>query len=196
MTHIYFIRHAESDYSIRKSSIRPLTEKGLADCSLVTDFLHNKNIDIVLSSPYKRTVDTLQDFTNKYNFEMQTIEDFREMRSDSNYRARAIDFATYMKHLWADFNYRLGDGETLAECQNRNIVALEKVLNEYNGKNIAIGTHGIALSAIVNHYDDTFGYEDFMAMAFVFPWVVKMSFDQINCVKIEKIDIRKGKNND
>ena len=44
---------------------RELTEKGLEDRKLVTEFLWNKNIDLVLSSPYKRSVDTIKDFADK-----------------------------------------------------------------------------------------------------------------------------------
>ena len=189
MTNIYFIRHAESDYSIRESRVRPLTEKGLADCSLVTELLSNKDVDIVLSSPYKRAVDTLRDFADTYSFEIHTVEGFCEIRSDSSYLVRTIDFSTYMKSLWTDFNYRLGDGESLAECQRRNITALENVLARHKEKNIVIGTHGIALSTIINHYDAAFGYEGFMEMAFIFPWVVKMSFEKNICVGIETIDL-------
>jgi len=189
MTHIYFIRHAESDYSVRESRIRPLTEKGLADCGLVTEFLSNKNIDIVLSSPYKRTMDTLQDFASKFSFEIQVIEDFHEIKSDSGYLVRTVDFSEYMKSLWTDFNYRLGDGESLAECQKRNIAAFKKVLTQYEGKNIVIGTHGIALSSIINYYDNTFEYDNYMAMTDICPWVVKMSFDNDDCMGIEKIDL-------
>ena len=189
MTTVYFVRHAESDYSVRESRIRPLTEKGLADCRLVTDFLKDRNIDVVISSPYKRAVDTLKDFADKYNFDIMTIENFCEQRSDSGYLNRAVDFSVFMKSIWTDFNYRLSDGESLSECQERNIAGLEKVLTQYKDKNIVIGTHGIALSAIVNYYDNTFGYDDFMAMSFIFPWVVRMEFNDDGCISIEKIDI-------
>jgi len=189
MTTVYFIRHAESDYSVRESRIRPLTEKGFADCRLVTEFLCDKNIDAVLSSPYKRAVDTLRDFIQKNNFEIQTIEGFCEQRSDSSHLARTVEFSIYAKNHWADFSYKLGDGESLSECQGRNITALKKAISQYKGKNIAIGTHGIALSTIINYYDNTYMYEDFMAMAFIYPWVVKMSFDDEDRVTIEKFDL-------
>jgi len=188
MTTIYFIRHAESDYSVRESRIRPLTEKGMADCRLVTKFLSDKNIDIVLSSPYKRSVDTLKDFANKYKFDILEIEDFHEIKSKFEKIAEE-DFSTVMNSLWSDFNYRKHDGESLAECQSRNIAALEKVLTQHEDKNIVIGTHGIALAAIINYYDNTFHFDDFMHMSFIFPWVVKMTFDGINCTNIEKFDL-------
>ena len=51
MTTIYFMRHAQADNSVRDGRIRPLTEKGLADRKLVTEFLQDKDIDVVVSSP-------------------------------------------------------------------------------------------------------------------------------------------------
>lgn len=61
MTTIYFIRHAESDHSIHQDDIRPLTNKGWESRKIVTEFLKDKNIDIAVSSPYKRAVDTISD---------------------------------------------------------------------------------------------------------------------------------------
>ena len=74
MTNIYFIRHAESDISVRDPMARPLTEKGLADSRLVTDFLSNQNIDMVFSSPFKRAADTVRDFAETYGFAIKTIK--------------------------------------------------------------------------------------------------------------------------
>ena len=77
MTTVCLIRHAESDYSVRESRIRPLTPKGLADRALVTEFLRGKNIGAVLSSPYRRAVDTVAPFAEEKGFEMELLEDFR-----------------------------------------------------------------------------------------------------------------------
>ncbi len=38
MTHLYYVRHAQPDYSVHDDLTRPLTEKGMRDCALVTDF--------------------------------------------------------------------------------------------------------------------------------------------------------------
>jgi len=70
------------------------------------------------------------------------------------------DFNSFAKKQWEDFDYKLSDGESLREVQNRNIKALNEVLRMYEGKNIVIGTHGTALSTIINYYDSTYGYDD------------------------------------
>ena len=73
--------------------------------------------------------------------------------------------------------------------QKRNIKALEEVLEKYNNKNIVIGSHGTALSTIVNYYDNSFSYENFEAIVGVMPWVVKFIFEDKKCISIEEIDM-------
>ena len=53
MTKVYFVRHAEPNYNNHNDALRELSEKGMEDRKLVTKFLADKNIDVVLSSPYK-----------------------------------------------------------------------------------------------------------------------------------------------
>ena len=190
MTTVYFIRHAQADPSVRDGRIRPLTEKGLAGRRLVTEFLQNKRVDAVLSSPFKRAVDTIADFAKKNGHEIELVEDFRERTSDSDWD-RAADFFPLIERQWADFSYTLSDGESLGEVQARNISALNEALIRYQDQTIVIGTHATALSVIINHYDDTYGFADFMAMVHIMPWAVKMVFQKNACAAIEKIDLRK-----
>ena len=191
MTTIYFIRHAEplrSADSIYNDRTYPLSQKGLADRFLVTEYLLDKNIDIVLSSPFKRAVDTISDFAGKIGCEIELIEDFRERAISNDW---IDDFKGFAKKQWADFTYKLDGGESLSEVQERNVCKLHDVLARYKEKNIVIGTHGQALSLILNHYDDAFGFDDFMEMAHIMPWVVKMDFNECDCIRIEKIDLFK-----
>ena len=71
MTKVYFIRHAEPNYSNHDDLLRELTPKGMEDRKIVTEYLSNKKIDVVLSSPYKRAVMTLEDFAGKYGFKIE-----------------------------------------------------------------------------------------------------------------------------
>ncbi|MDF2941448.1 MAG: Phosphoglycerate mutase [Herbinix sp.] len=186
MTTIYFIRHAEPDYSNHDDLTRPLTEKGNRDVVLVNNYLEDKQIDIVLSSPYYRAIDTVKGFSNKINGNVIIIDDFRERKVDSDW---IEDFNAFSLKQWSDFDYKLSDGECLREVQKRNIKALNKVLAEYENKNIVIGSHGTALSTIINYYDDTYGYKEFDEIKLLMPWIVKFTFDSDQCVGIEKINV-------
>ena len=188
MTTVYFIRHAQSDNSVRDGRVRPLTERGLVDRKLVTKYLHDKNIDVVVSSPFKRAVDTVADFAEAHGFSIETIEDFRERKSDSDW-VRETDFYPFMERQWADFSYSLSDGECLAVVQERNIAALNEVLYKHQDKNIVIGTHGTALSTIINYYDHSYSFADFLAMVDIMPWIVKMEFIGNGFISMEMIDL-------
>ena len=54
MTKVYFVRHAEPNYNNHDDLTRELTEKGLRDREKVKEFLADKEIDVVMSSPFKR----------------------------------------------------------------------------------------------------------------------------------------------
>jgi len=171
---------------VHEDRVRPLSEKGLKDCALVTEFLQDKKIDAVLSSPYKRAVDTVSGFAGNAGMQIQTIEGFRERKVGSGW---IEDFAEYSRKQWADFGYKLESGEALGEVQARNVAALNEALALHRGRNIIIGTHGTALSTLINHYDDTYGHDDFMAMVDIMPWVVRMDFDDNGCVGMVKVDL-------
>lgn len=64
MTVVYFVRHAKPNFNNHDDRTRELTEQGLEDRKLVTKFLWDKDIDVVLSSSYKRAVDTVKEFAD------------------------------------------------------------------------------------------------------------------------------------
>lgn len=142
----------------------------------------------MLSSPYKRSIDTVKEFADTYGFKIETIYDFRERKTDSVW---IEDFSGFSKKQWDDFDYKHSDGESLREVQNRNIKALEVVLKKYRDKNIVIGSHGTALSAIINYYDKSFGYSDFLKIKSLMPWIVQLTFDNTTIKEIVKFDILK-----
>lgn len=187
MTTVYFIRHAEPNYDNHDDARRELSPKGLADRKLVTQFLAGQQIDVVLSSPYKRAVDTVKDFADSFGFQMELVDDFRERKIDSVW----IDnFQEFSKRQWQDFGYKLTDGECLRQVQERNIQALNGVLERFPGKNVAVGSHGTALSTIIHYYNPAFSYDDFERIRKLMPWIVRFEFDQDkNCSGIQYIDL-------
>ncbi|MGM9661774.1 MAG: histidine phosphatase family protein [Oscillospiraceae bacterium] len=186
ITTIYFVRHAEPNFDNHDDCARELTAKGLEDRKLVTAFLRDKRIDLVLSSPYKRAVDTVKDFADAMGYEIGLVEDFRERRVESGWIG---DFDAFCRRQWEDFDYKLPGGESLREVQSRNIAALRRVLKEHAGKNIVIGSHGTALSTILHYFDPSFGYDGFARIRRLMPWVVRFAFAGDRCVEIETYDL-------
>lgn len=184
MNKIYFVRHAKPDFSVHDDLTRPLTDKGIIDSKKLCEFLKGKSINKIYSSPYKRAIDTIKELAQNLNIKIEVVDDFRE-RKISNIWIE--DFNKFSKSQWENFEYKLNDGESLNEVQSRNIKALHKILNENSNQNIVIGTHGTALSTIINYYDKTFDYLSFTKIKDIMPFIVCMEFEKTNVLNIDYI---------
>lgn len=174
MTSIYFVRHAQPDRNVHDDRTRPLSEEGLRDSQAVTWVLKDKNIDYLMSSPYKRSMDTIKNLAETLGMEIHTDDDFRERNAG---KWHGNNFFEFIKRQWEDFNYRIEDGESLSEVQARNIRALKKVLAEHEGENVVIATHGTALSTILNYYYPQYDFECFKMIVDFMPFVIRLDFD-------------------
>ena len=186
MTTVYFVRHATPNFDNHDDLTRELTAQGLKDRSLVTEFLRDKKIDFVFSSPYKRSVDTVKQFADAQEMQITLVDDFRERKVGDEW---IEDFAEFSRRQWESFSYKLADGESLQEVQERNIRALRKLLETCANKNIVVGSHGTALSTIINYYEPSWGYDDFKRINMIMPWIVEFIFDGSKCVEIIKHNI-------
>lgn len=174
MTTIYFVRHALPDNTISNDRMRPLLEEGINDSRKVTECLKDKPIDFILSSPYRRSMDTVKDLATTLHMEIHVDEDLREREQGEGYGPDAI---LYRQNMWNDFSYKLGSAESMKELQTRNIRAIQKVLREHKGETIVIATHGAALSSILKYYEPELQYEDFIRILNYVPYVVRLTFD-------------------
>lgn len=183
MEKVYFVRHAKSDISIKDDLMRPLTKEGIEDCKKVTEFLLDKEITRIFSSPYKRSIDTIKNFADKVDLKINIIDDLRERKIDTLW---IEDFNKFAKEQWDNFEYKLSTGESLNEVQQRNIRALQHILEESPDKNIVISTHGTALSTIINFFNGEFRYSEFERIKNLMPFIVCITFNEGNAVRIEE----------
>ena len=186
MTTVFFVRHAQPNYNNHDDLTRELTEKGLADRMKVVDVLQETTVDAVLSSPYQRAVDTVQPLADLRALTVETDADFRERKVGDGWLE---DFTSFAKRQWSDFDFALECGESLRQVQARNLVALTRVLERYADQTVVIGTHGTALSTLVEYFSPGFGYEGFDRIRGVMPWMVRMTFEGQTCIGIEEMEL-------
>ena len=145
MTRVYFVRHAQPEHDWKEDRTRPLTEEGKKDSVIVLEFLKDKKIDAFYCSPYKRSMDTIADAAAFFGKEIITDERLREREKGPDGNNHGM-----FQKRWADHDYHEEGGESIAMVQNRNIEALNEILSDNTDKEIVIGTHGTALSTILN----------------------------------------------
>lgn len=182
MTKVFFVRHAQPVHAHSDDRTRPLTKEGIQDLAIVLETLKDKEIEAVYCSPYKRSVDTIKQVAEYYNLEIQTDERLRE-------REKGVDGNNtgMFQKRWENHDYHEEGGESIGMVQSRNIEALKEILENNRDKNIVIGTHGTALSSIMNYYNPQFGCEDFLRIIDWMPYIVEMDFEGQNQINMKEL---------
>lgn len=184
ITTIYLVRHADSSYSTDEVN-RPISKAGVLDALALHKQFENIKIDKVYSSPYKRSIQTVEEIAESRKLSVELRENFKE-RKKSN--GKLDDFFNNVKKLWDDVHYKFEGGESNMEGQSRGIDAINSVLDENKGKTIVIGTHGDLMSLILNYYDRSFAYEFWRRLDM--PDSYKLEFDNSTLKSIEQIWLR------
>jgi 2,3-bisphosphoglycerate-dependent phosphoglycerate mutase len=91
-----------------------------------------------------------------------------------------------IKKRWSDLSYCEEEGESIKDVQERNIRALKKILKNENSQNIIIGTHGTALSSILNYFNSNYGVNDFLRIINYMPYVIRLEFEDDRLIKMEE----------
>ena len=186
MTNIYFVRHAQPDYSCADAVLRPLTDEGMRDTLRVVEAMRDIHLDYAVSSPYKRSYDTIKQTADEHGLDIDIDDRLHERISGKN-----SNNAEMFRRRWADLSFCESDGECLKSVMDRNIAALNDILNAHRDGNILVGTHGTALSTILHYYDNSFGAEDFLRIIDFMPYIIRLGFEGTECVEKEEILIVK-----
>lgn len=172
MTKVYFVRHAQSDYRSGPDRERGLTAEALEDRRVVLDFLRDKPVDAFYCSPYRRSLDTIREAADHFGLPIRTDERLREREAAPGGNCREL-----FRRRWSDFDWHEPGGESLRSVQDRNIAALTEILEQNREKTLVLGTHGTALSAILNYYDPGWDCDSFLRIIDWMPFVVELDFD-------------------
>ncbi len=186
MTNIYFVRHAQPDYAFADAAKRPLTEEGERDTLKVVEAMKDIRIDFAISSPYKRSYDTIKQTADEHGLDIAIDERLHERINGKN----SNNLEMFRKR-WADLSYSESDGECLQSVMDRNIAAVNDILDAHKDENIMVGTHGTALSTILHYYDNSFGVDDFMRLIDFMPYIIRLGFNGRELVEKEEILIVK-----
>ncbi|NMH67493.1 histidine phosphatase family protein [Bacillus sp. RO3] len=187
VTRLYFVRHAHSVYTPDELT-RPLSEKGKRDAEQMTERLLKERIDVVCSSPYRRAVQTVEGLARHLDVEIVMLEEVRE-RTLSNMPVK--DFDEAISSVWADPDFSLEGGESNSAAQKRGVQGIFKMLEEYNGKNIAIGTHGNIMVLIMNYFDGAYDVECWKELEM--PDVYCLTFHEKTLRNIKRIEATEKK---
>jgi isoleucyl-tRNA synthetase len=181
----FFARHGQSEsnadnrrISCKKENNDPLTEKGRGEASLggdkLMEILKGEKINLVFSSPFMRTRETVEIIAEKNGFAKEKI-----IFDD---RLGEIDCGDWNGKHWGELESvgNVTGVETLDEVRLRVMEFLYEVDEKYEGKNILIVSHGGPLNMFIlsseglsvkdilaHYYDNPFANAEVRACDFV-----------------------------
>lgn len=127
-------------------------------------------------------MDTIAETAAHFGLAIQPDERLREREKGNEGNNHGM-----FRMRWADHDFHEPGGESIRMVQSRNIEALMEILSAHPGKNILIGTHGTALSSILNYFRPEFGCDDFLRIIDWMPYVIRLDFEGTQFVQTEEI---------
>ena len=186
-TILYFIRHAEPDFSEPDNYKRKLTVSGEIQAQRLSEIFNDINVDGVYSSPYLRAIKTVEPIAKSKSLNVQLLDQFRERKS-SDYRVSKEKFLGYGKHQWDDFDFKLCGGESLNDVKNRYNTGVRIIINQHaQSQNciFAVGCHMAGLCAYISQFNLISNYEEYKKYASKMPLIVKCFYKNLKFVSGE-----------
>lgn len=158
ITTVYLIRHSRklsnelvnnennNEYYQNRREKIVLSVEGERRAELLSKEKEFNNIDVIYSSNYVRAIQTAKYLAENRNIVIHVDDRFNERRLGI---AQKEDI--YIKQ-YSDENLKNPDGESQKEVRERMKAGLIEVVNNNKGKNIAIFTHGAAITFLLMNW--------------------------------------------
>ena len=204
-TTVYLMRHSEPSNKARyiktKDNLQVQNEKyvlssnGERKARILSEDKEMQNIDVVIASNYIRAISTAKYISEHNNIDTYVIDDFGERKFGiDSWDELPDDFG--QKQI-ENPNLKIKNGESQNEVAERMYNALIEVLNKYEGKRIAIVSHGTAITFLFmklgKYKDKELYFKDKKVMNISFKWnapeVFKLTFNNKTLTNIENIKI-------
>ena len=188
MTTIYLVRHAESPKTDLNERKRGLTNAGLIAAQSVTTYLKDEKIDLFFSSPYQRSLLTIEGAARCFGKDILIDEDLRECAFSGKHQTiPQPDIYPLVRQMFANHAFSRDGSETFQSCQRRGVQALTAILQNHPGKRIVIGTHGFIMTAILNYFDPKYDF-DFLLQT-TKPDMYQLTFTETELVDVSRITL-------
>lgn len=164
----HIARHGETDYNrgyiFQGSSDIELNSKGFEQARGLLEDIRKKGVelDLIVSSPYKRARQTAQVVADGLGLDVVVVEGIRERHLGILEGARADKIHELFPEFWDEHKdqsfydyFSIPEGENLDELELRVASAVKHILDNYGHLRLLVVTHGFAARMIHKF----FGYD-------------------------------------
>lgn len=155
---VFLVRHGQSQDRVenrKQTSHTPLSKLGLVQADAVAKRLQDEEIQIIVSSPMNRALQTAEAISSKINIPVTQNDLLREMEtpsidgvlfSDQLHKKFSLEVEANAKNI--DWKFEEGDEsfrELLARANNLKL----EIISKYQGRNILLVSHGFLIICLI-----------------------------------------------
>ncbi|GGD11971.1 histidine phosphatase family protein [Pontibacillus salipaludis] len=155
---VYIIRHCKAEGQEPGAS---LTKEGMAHAEKLRVFFQGKEVDRIVTSPYKRAIQSIQPLGLEKGVAIEEEIRLEERRLSSE---PLTDWLEKLERTYYDMELAYEGGETSRIASERAMSVLEEVLHG-EGEIIILVTHGNLMSLILGEFDQSFGFEEWKRLS-------------------------------
>ena len=160
---LYIARHGQTIWNAQNKVCGitdvELTEKGIEQAKALAQVVMGRNIDMILTSPLKRAVETGRIVAEYCGIPMEVEARLIEQNYGiyEGIDRKNADFLNNKRN----FAYRYPGGESMMQVAYRIYGLLDDIKKEYEGKNVLIISHGGVCRIIHTYFSDMTNEEFF-----------------------------------
>jgi 2,3-bisphosphoglycerate-dependent phosphoglycerate mutase len=158
VTTLYLVRHCRA---AGQAPDAPLTEEGLAQAERLADFLVPLGPDRIVSSPFRRAVQSVEPLAAHLGRPIELDDRLRERELTS--APLAGDWLEPFRRSFAELDAVLEGGESTRAAMARAAAAIEDAL-AHGARSTVIASHGNLSTLILRHFDGRAGFDEWRAM--------------------------------
>ncbi len=157
--HFYIFRHGQTIWNAEGRPQGqhpypvPLTMTGQEQACQLAEKLADKKIKRLISSDLLRAKQTAEIVAEKLGLEIEFDPRLREVdygRLNGMYTIEREEKFPDFRKCYADYSAHFPDGESFSEVADRMKAAIRDAALKYNNRNIAVSTHGNAMTVLLN----------------------------------------------
>lgn len=158
MKHIYLVRHCQA---AGQAADAPLTEEGVRQAERLADFLQDKGIRHIVSSPFLRAVSSIQPLAERLGLNVHQDERLTERVLST---APLENWLELLERTYSDDNLRFEGGESSGEAAERGMRVVSELIARPEDVLLLV-THGALLSLLIRSYRKEFGFHDWKLLS-------------------------------
>ena len=161
-TTLYFVRHGETEYNrLRIMQGRridsSLNETGRRQAEALAARFRDVPLDVIYTSSLKRTRETAEPLAaRRENIDVHSHAGLDEMswgvHEGQPWSPELKEMLDEMYQRWEkrEYAYRVEEGESILEVQERGLAAVDHIINTHPGQSILVITHGRFLRVLLS----------------------------------------------